>query len=160
MAPFHRRHLLDRDGAIKNKLLKLKIKSQKAKKQELHFCFFFLFKKLWLQDEIGCERPVYKRVAVVEDFFDIIYREHVEFQGIQSGRAPASGKHAGQKRTYRAVSWRVFTQTYLVYSTKGVVLFIHWWDLPVRTSHCTVNILIHQSMKTMTIIAIVLRRGS
>ena len=62
---------------------------------------------------------MYKRVAVVEDFFDIIYREHVEFQGIQSGRAPTSGKHAGQKRTYRAVSWRVFTQTYLALINQG-----------------------------------------
>ena len=39
----------------------------------------------------------YKRVAVVEDFFDIIYDVHVEMDG-------RGGKHAGQKRTYRAVS--------------------------------------------------------
>ena len=38
----------------------------------------------------------YKRVAVVENFFDIIYNVHVEMDG-------RSGKHAGQKRTYRAV---------------------------------------------------------
>ncbi|KAK3786936.1 hypothetical protein RRG08_037401 [Elysia crispata] len=37
-----------------------------------------------------------KRVAVVEDFFDIIYGVHVEMDG-------RGGKHAGQKRTYRAV---------------------------------------------------------
>lgn len=39
----------------------------------------------------------YKRVAIVEDFFDIIYGVHVEMDG-------RGGKHAGQKRTYRAVS--------------------------------------------------------
>ena len=50
----------------------------------------------------GEDRPVYKKVAVVEDFFDIIYREHVEFMNNSGGR-PSTGKHAGQKRTYRAV---------------------------------------------------------
>ncbi|KAL8590421.1 hypothetical protein ACOMHN_011635 [Nucella lapillus] len=39
----------------------------------------------------------YKRVAIVEDFFHIIYNVHVEMDG-------RGGKHAGQKRTYRAVS--------------------------------------------------------
>ena len=39
----------------------------------------------------------YKKVAIVEDFFDIIYNVHVEMDG-------RGGKHAGQKRTYRAVS--------------------------------------------------------
>lgn len=57
-----------------------------------------------MQDESGGEdKPVYKKVAVVEDFFDIIYREHVEFMNNSGGRPP-TGKHAGQKRTYRAVS--------------------------------------------------------
>jgi len=42
----------------------------------------------------------YKKVAIVEDFFDIIYNVHVEMDG-------RGGKHAGQKRTYRAVSLRV-----------------------------------------------------
>ncbi|TMS15726.1 Nucleolar protein 4-like [Larimichthys crocea] len=41
-----------------------------------------------------------KRVAVVEDFFDIIYAMHVEM-GADPGRAP---KHAGQKKTYKARS--------------------------------------------------------
>jgi hypothetical protein len=54
----------------------------------------------------GEDRPVYKKVAVVEDFFDIIYREHVEFMSNSGGRPP-TGKHAGQKRTYRAVSLRL-----------------------------------------------------
>ena len=39
----------------------------------------------------------YKQVAVVENFFDIIYNVHVEMDA-------RGGKHAGQKRTYRAVS--------------------------------------------------------
>ncbi|KAB0352861.1 hypothetical protein FD754_017718, partial [Muntiacus muntjak] len=39
-----------------------------------------------------------KRVAVVEDFFDIIYSMHVE-SSAEPGKAP---KHAGQKKTYRA----------------------------------------------------------
>lgn len=38
-------------------------------------------------------------MAVVEDFFDIIYAMHVEM-GADPGRAP---KHAGQKKTYKAV---------------------------------------------------------
>lgn len=41
--------------------------------------------------------PVYRKVAVVENFFDIIYNVHVELEG-------RPGKHAGQKRTYRTVS--------------------------------------------------------
>ncbi|CAG2163268.1 unnamed protein product [Oppiella nova] len=45
----------------------------------------------------GSERDetIYKKVAVVENFFDIIYNVHVEMDG-------RSGRHAGQKRTYKA----------------------------------------------------------
>ena len=43
-----------------------------------------------------------KRVAVVEDFFDIIYAMHVEISTDPS-KAP---KHAGQKKTYKAVRKR------------------------------------------------------
>ncbi|CAN8001849.1 unnamed protein product [Ixodes hexagonus] len=43
------------------------------------------------------ETTVYKRVAVVENFFDIIYGVHVEMDG-------RGGKHAGQKRTYKAIA--------------------------------------------------------
>ena len=43
------------------------------------------------------DETIYKRVAVVENFYDIIYNVHVEMDG-------RSGKHAGQKRTYKAVS--------------------------------------------------------
>ena len=48
------------------------------------------------------ENSSLKRVAVVEDFFDIIYAMHVEM-GADPGRAP---KHAGQKKTYKAVRKR------------------------------------------------------
>lgn len=48
------------------------------------------------------ENSSLKRVAVVEDFFDIIYAMHVEM-GAEPGRAP---KHAGQKKTYKAVRGR------------------------------------------------------
>ncbi|XP_054924667.1 nucleolar protein 4-like isoform X3 [Dermacentor andersoni] len=43
------------------------------------------------------ETTVYKRVAVVENFFEIIYGVHVEMDG-------RGGKHAGQKRTYKAIA--------------------------------------------------------
>ncbi|XP_054153938.1 nucleolar protein 4-like [Oppia nitens] len=43
------------------------------------------------------ENTIYKKVAVVENFFDIIYNVHVEMDG-------RSGRHAGQKRTYKAVA--------------------------------------------------------
>ena len=67
--------------------------------------YIFIF---FVKDEVGGEeKPVYKKVAVVEEFFDIIYREHVEFMN-HGGRPTANGKHAGQKRTYRAVSFIYF----------------------------------------------------
>ena len=47
--------------------------------------------------ESDFEGAKYKKVAIVEDFFDIIYNVHVDMDG-------RGGKHAGQKRTYRAVS--------------------------------------------------------
>lgn len=48
-------------------------------------------------------------MAVVEDFFDIIYAMHVEM-GADPGRAP---KHAGQKKTYKAVSnHRLYTPSF------------------------------------------------
>lgn len=54
-----------------------------------------MFLLLLLQNTNG--EPVYRKVAVVENFFDIIYNVHVELEG-------RPGKHAGQKRTYRTVS--------------------------------------------------------
>ena len=49
------------------------------------------------QDPEGHDRICFKKVAVVEDFFDIIYNLHVCKDGKEQ-------KHMGQKRTYRAVS--------------------------------------------------------
>ena len=56
--------------------------------------FFFNFQTDSNSNDTSTE---YKRVAIVEDFFDIIYSVHVDMDG-------RGGKHAGQKRTYRAVS--------------------------------------------------------
>ncbi|KAK3091901.1 hypothetical protein FSP39_023561 [Pinctada imbricata] len=54
----------------------------------------------------------YKRVAIVEDFFDIIYGIHVEMDG-------RGGKHAGQKRTYRAIA-----ETYAFLPREAVTRFL------------------------------------
>lgn len=48
-----------------------------------------------MTQEIGIQP--YRKVAVVEQFFDIIYNVHVGLGG-------RSGRHAGQKRTYRTVN--------------------------------------------------------
>ena len=77
------------------------------------------------QNEEGELQMVYKRVAVVEQFFHIIYRlvkpniiiiltviitviiilsVHVESSGETPHLRGRAGKHCGQKRTYRAVS--------------------------------------------------------
>lgn len=57
--------------------------------------FFFL--PFLFQNAPIPAQPVYRKVAIVENFFDIIYNVHVELEG-------RPGKHAGQKRTYRTVS--------------------------------------------------------
>ncbi|XP_071964255.1 nucleolar protein 4-like isoform X2 [Antedon mediterranea] len=54
----------------------------------------------------------YKRVAVVEDFFDIIYAVHVESDC-------RGGKHAGQKRTYKAIA-----ETYAFLPREAVTRFL------------------------------------
>ncbi|KAJ3586182.1 hypothetical protein NHX12_012583 [Muraenolepis orangiensis] len=54
-------------------------------------------------------------VAVVEDFFDIIYAMHVEM-GADPGRAP---KHAGQKKTYKAIA-----ETYAFLPREAVTRFL------------------------------------
>ncbi|XP_048879558.1 nucleolar protein 4-like [Brienomyrus brachyistius] len=56
-----------------------------------------------------------KRVAVVEDFFDIIYAMHVEM-GPDVGRTP---KHAGQKKTYKAIA-----ETYAFLPREAVTRFL------------------------------------
>ncbi|XP_007442158.2 nucleolar protein 4-like [Python bivittatus] len=56
-----------------------------------------------------------KRVAVVEDFFDIIYSMHVE-SSAEPGKAP---KHAGQKKPYRAIA-----ETYAFLPREAVTRFL------------------------------------
>ncbi|XP_069507118.1 nucleolar protein 4-like isoform X1 [Ambystoma mexicanum] len=56
-----------------------------------------------------------KRVAVVEDFFDIIYSMHVE-TAVEPGKA---AKHAGQKKTYRAIA-----ETYAFLPREAVTRFL------------------------------------
>ncbi|XP_068588847.1 nucleolar protein 4-like isoform X3 [Cebidichthys violaceus] len=56
-----------------------------------------------------------KRVAVVEDFFDIIYAMHVEISADPS-KAP---KHAGQKKTYKAIA-----ETYAFLPREAVTRFL------------------------------------
>ncbi|XP_034091026.1 nucleolar protein 4-like isoform X1 [Gymnodraco acuticeps] len=56
-----------------------------------------------------------KRVAVVEDFFDIIYAMHVEMS-TDPGKAP---KHAGQKKTYKAIA-----ETYAFLPREAVTHFL------------------------------------
>ncbi|KAM6135195.1 nucleolar protein 4 isoform 4-T4 [Pterocles gutturalis] len=54
-------------------------------------------------DGVGVDEKLsLRRVAVVEDFFDIIYSMHVE----TGPNGEQIRKHAGQKRTYKAVSKR------------------------------------------------------
>ncbi|CAG9860684.1 unnamed protein product, partial [Phyllotreta striolata] len=56
--------------------------------------------------------PVYRKVAIVENFFDIIYNVHVDLEG-------RPGKHAGQKRTYRTI-----TETYAFLPREAVTRFL------------------------------------
>ncbi|XP_047425892.1 nucleolar protein 4-like isoform X2 [Mugil cephalus] len=56
-----------------------------------------------------------KRVAVVEDFFDIIYAMHVEISP-DPGKSP---KHAGQKKTYKAIA-----ETYAFLPREAVTRFL------------------------------------
>ncbi|XP_060536745.1 nucleolar protein 4 [Cylas formicarius] len=56
--------------------------------------------------------PTYRKVAVVENFFDIIYNVHVDLEG-------RPGKHAGQKRTYRTI-----TETYAFLPREAVTRFL------------------------------------
>ncbi|XP_055021634.1 LOW QUALITY PROTEIN: nucleolar protein 4-like [Boleophthalmus pectinirostris] len=62
----------------------------------------------------GADLPL-KRVAVVEDFFDIIYSMHVEIS-LDPGKAP---KHAGQKKTYKAIA-----ETYAFLPREAVTRFL------------------------------------
>ncbi|XP_064624479.1 nucleolar protein 4-like isoform X2 [Lineus longissimus] len=70
------------------------------------------------QATIAQEEKGYKRVAIVENFFDIIYDVHVEMDG-------RGGKHAGQKRTYRAIA-----ETYAFLPREAVTRFL------MSCAHC------------------------
>ena len=63
-------------------------------------CFVF-------QNVDGKVQFVFKKVAVVEKFFDIIYSVHVESTTGDTQLRGRAGKHCGQKRTYRAVSLEI-----------------------------------------------------
>lgn len=66
-------------------------------------CFFVVLFLFHFQDGVGVDEKLsLRRVAVVEDFFDIIYSMHVE----TGPNGEQIRKHAGQKRTYKAVSER------------------------------------------------------
>ncbi|XP_057212733.1 nucleolar protein 4-like isoform X1 [Triplophysa rosa] len=71
--------------------------------------------KTTCSDGGGTQDSSLKRVAVVEDFFDIIYAMHVEM-GADPGRAP---KHAGQKKTYKAIA-----ETYAFLPREAVTRFL------------------------------------
>ncbi|XP_013101048.2 uncharacterized protein LOC106082858 isoform X1 [Stomoxys calcitrans] len=58
------------------------------------------------------EKRTYRKVAVVEEFFDIIFQIHMELGG-------RSGMHAGQKRTYRIIS-----ETYAFLPREAVTRFL------------------------------------
>lgn len=68
-----------------------------------HFTTLNISLRFVFQAMDGKVHFVYKKVAMVEQFFDIIYSVHVEAAGDTQIRGRA-GKHCGQKRTYRAVS--------------------------------------------------------
>ncbi|KAL7860053.1 hypothetical protein SRHO_G00152000 [Serrasalmus rhombeus] len=63
----------------------------------------------------GQEGSSLKRVAVVEDFYDIIYAMHVEISS-DPAKAP---KHAGQKKTYKAIA-----ETYAFLPREAVTRFL------------------------------------
>ncbi|XP_015711039.1 nucleolar protein 4 isoform X3 [Excalfactoria chinensis] len=67
-------------------------------------------------DGVGVDEKLsLRRVAVVEDFFDIIYSMHVE----TGPNGEQIRKHAGQKRTYKAIS-----ETYAFLPREAVTRFL------------------------------------
>lgn len=71
------------------------------------FLFLFFFSFFVDPQEIGIQP--YRKVAVVEQFFDIIYNVHVGLGG-------RSGRHAGQKRTYRTVNKNSISLRHTLYT--------------------------------------------
>jgi hypothetical protein len=86
-----------------------------------------------LQDGQGRDKQLFKKVAVVENFFDIIYSVHVEMEG-------RAGKHAGQKRTYRTVSLPLRIDQCLVSGMQSVSVTSEYTALKGRS----VGLLQHQ----------------
>ncbi|XP_018079181.1 nucleolar protein 4 [Xenopus laevis] len=75
-----------------------------------------LFVPVKTTDGVGIEEKLsLRRVAVVEDFFDIIYSMHVE----TGPNGEQIRKHAGQKRTYKAIS-----ETYAFLPREAVTRFL------------------------------------
>uniref|UniRef100_A0A674HGM0 Nucleolar protein 4 n=1 Tax=Taeniopygia guttata TaxID=59729 RepID=A0A674HGM0_TAEGU len=70
----------------------------------------------YCEDGVGVDEKLsLRRVAVVEDFFDIIYSMHVE----TGPNGEQIRKHAGQKRTYKAIS-----ETYAFLPREAVTRFL------------------------------------
>uniref|UniRef100_A0A8C4QYW3 Nucleolar protein 4 n=1 Tax=Eptatretus burgeri TaxID=7764 RepID=A0A8C4QYW3_EPTBU len=66
-------------------------------------------------DQVTGGPQALRQVAMVEDFFDIIYSVHVERASI----GERVGRHAGQKRTYKAIS-----ETYAFLPREAVTKFL------------------------------------
>ncbi|KAI5095850.1 nucleolar protein 4-like isoform X2 [Silurus meridionalis] len=75
----------------------------------------FSFQPRCVDSAAGQEISSLKRVAVVEDFYDIIYAMHVEISS-DPAKAP---KHAGQKKTYKAIA-----ETYAFLPREAVTRFL------------------------------------
>ncbi|XP_076329321.1 nucleolar protein 4-like isoform X2 [Tachypleus tridentatus] len=73
------------------------------------------------------EDPVYKKVAVVENFYNIIYEVHVDME-------TRGGKHAGQKRTYKTIS-----ETYAFLPREAVTHFLMSCADCQKRMHVTVS---------------------
>ncbi|KAJ7424291.1 hypothetical protein WISP_29486 [Willisornis vidua] len=77
---------------------------------------FLPFFSMERADGVGVDEKLsLRRVAVVEDFFDIIYSMHVE----TGPNGEQIRKHAGQKRTYKAIS-----ETYAFLPREAVTRFL------------------------------------
>ena len=76
---------------------------------------------LMFQNVDGKVQFVFKKVAVVEKFFDIIYSVHVESTTGDTQLRGRAGKHCGQKRTYRAVRYLLLTEKTISLSLQKVL---------------------------------------
>ena len=74
---------------------------------------------------------VFKKVAVVEKFFDIIYSVHVESSTGDTQLRGRAGKHCGQKRTYRAVSLEILQRV-----SGGEIFILCFINIYLHFSNC------------------------